>query len=167
MHHGRGASKIDGYPNVQHLSVPVTSPSLMPAWQLCIQLPSTKDGLCDLCTPHTTYTSAYQHFSAKPVPVMHVVVHCIDRLWTSSLPVNSTRHFPAICLHERTCALWSHCDFLPAPHSRLFSDQRLPPLTVQHQLHHQPSSSPHWPIDTLYVCVLLIVCTFHYSQHGK
>ena len=33
--------------------------------------------------------------------------------------------------------------------------------SAQHQLHHQPSLPLHWLIDFI-VCVLLIVCIFHY-----
>ena len=65
--------------------------------------------------PHTTCTSAYQDFSAKPVPVIHVVIHCTVCIWTSSLRVNSFRHFPVICNHELTCALWSLSVFVSAP----------------------------------------------------
>ena len=46
----------------------------------------------------------------------------------------------------------------PALHRRLFSDQRLPSLTAQHQLHHQLSSPLHWPIQ--FVCLGVTYCLY-------
>ena len=144
--------------DLQRLTLLHVCCQLLQPWRLCTQSHSTKDDICDLCTPHTTCcTSAFQDFFDKTVPVMNVDIHRKICVWTSSLPVNSFRHFPATHLHELASALWSLHDIVLAPISRLFSDQRLPQLTMG-QLHHQPSSPPHWPIDTfLCVCYLLFV----------
>ena len=100
-------------------------------------------------------------------------------------------------LHSRSVliadssGLWSLCDFVPVPqhvsthqglicivvtlwlcacttHSRLLSDQ----TTSTHST--APATSPIIittafisPINFFCVCVLLIICTFHYSQHSK
>ena len=66
--------------------------------------------------PHTTCTSAYQDFSAKLVlvPLKHVVAHYTICIRTPSLSISSFRQYLAICLHELTCALWSHHDCVPA-----------------------------------------------------
>ena len=147
---------------------------------------STKDEPCDLYTPH--HLPAPVHIRTSWPSHSHWYMWFIVQFVyePSSLPVKSFKHFPAICLHELACTLWLFRDFVPAPqqvindlpalwslhdfvlarHSRLCSDQWLPPLTALNQLHRQRSSPPHWSIDT-FVCVLLIVCTFHYPQHSK
>ena len=85
-------------PSLLHVSY-----QLLHLWQFCTYtLP------CDLCKAHTTRTSAYQVFFAKPVPVIHVVViHCTVCLWThwGTILQSAFMNSPVYCGHSMTLCL--------------------------------------------------------------
>ena len=111
---------------------------------------SCMPSLClEHCVVFQTYLSMRWIILIKVLQICYRC--CVDVLPSQAWPHLSRTHLQSVV------TLWSLCDIVPAPHSRLFSDQRLPPLcdTAQHQLPHQPSSPLHWPTETFFVTYCL------------